>query len=51
MNIGLPDGKRRSKWFIAVCAAVPLTLLITLFVTYFFILKNVGENYLQMVMK
>jgi hypothetical protein len=25
--------------------------LITLFVTYFFILKNVGENYLQMVMK
>jgi type VI secretion system protein ImpK len=51
MNIGLSDGKRRSKWFIAVCAAVPLTLLITLFVTYFFILKNVGENYLQMVMK
>ena len=35
----------------AVCAAAPLTLLITLFVTYCFILKNVGENYLQMVMK
>ena len=51
MNIGLSDGKRRGKWSVAVCAAAPLTLLITLFVTYFFILKNVGENYLQMVMK
>ncbi len=50
-DIDLSDGKRRSKWFIAACAAAPLALLITLFVTYCFILNNVGENYLLMVMK
>ncbi len=50
-DIDLSEGKRRSKWFIAACAAAPLALLITLFVTYCFILNNVGENYLQMVMK
>ena len=50
-DIDLSEGKRRSKWFIAACAAAPLALLITLFVTYCFILNNVGENYLLMVMK
>jgi type VI secretion system protein ImpK len=50
-NIDLSEGKRRSKWFIATCASAPLALLITLFITYCFILNNVGENYLQMVMK
>lgn len=50
-DIDLSEDKRRSKWFIAACAAAPLALLITLFVTYCFILNNVGENYLQMVMK
>ncbi|MEN6507454.1 MAG: DotU family type IV/VI secretion system protein [Smithella sp.] len=50
-NIDLSDGKRRSKWLIAVCAAAPLIMLIILFAAYSFILNNVGENYLQMVMK
>ncbi|MHB8137732.1 MAG: DotU family type IV/VI secretion system protein [Smithellaceae bacterium] len=47
----LPAGQRRNKWFVAVCATAPLVLFIALFVTYYFILDNVGENYLRMVLK
>jgi type VI secretion system protein ImpK len=49
VEIGPPSGSRRSVRLTAVIACVPVVLFAALFIVYFFILDNVGENYLRMV--
>lgn len=49
VELPTPAGKRRNIWLSAAIACVPVLFFIALFVTYFFILDNVGENYLRMV--
>ncbi len=49
MEIASQTGGGRSKWMTAAWAAAPVLLFLVLFVVYFFILDNVGENYLRMV--
>jgi len=51
VEIGPPSDSRRSIWMTAVIACAPVLLFAALFVVYFFILDNVGENYLRMVAK
>lgn len=51
VEIPLHSGKQRNIWLSAAIACVPVLLFTALFIVYFFILDNVGENYLRMVAK
>ena len=50
-DVSLPGKKRGRLWLMAVAGAVPVVLFAVLFIIYFFILDNVGENYLRMLLK
>lgn len=50
-DVSLPGKKRGRLWLMAAAGAAPVLLFAALFIIYFFILDNVGENYLRMILK
>ncbi len=51
VDVSLPGKKRSRLWLMIAAGVAPVVLFAVLFIIYFFILDNVGENYLRMLLK